>query len=114
MQHNSEPKKDDITYLTLLIQNIQAQLEHTASKDSVEAVSRRVDELNVEMKKRFDNLSDVQIASIRQQQQKIAEKQIEEEHASLRKIVTIQASILVSSLTVIVGLVLNFIFKFLK
>lgn len=112
----SQPNIKNATneYLALLLQGVQAQLDASASKDSVESLSKQFDDFKKELNARLDLISNVQIAAIAREQKALAQKQMEETEASLRKIVTIQASILLSSITVIVGLVLNFIFKFLK
>lgn len=106
--------RDTNAYLVLLIQQLQKQVDQCASKDSVLDLAKRLEEMNTTLLKRIDDLGNVKIAALADEQKKLMAQHDVDLQASMRRVIAVQTTILLSALTAIIGLVLNFIFKFIK
>ncbi len=91
------------TYLLLLLETMQRQLATTASRETIADMERRLDVT-------LDGLG-TRLKSVEETQRQQQEAQQKAAVASMRHILAIQTSVLVSIITTIAGLIVNFAWK---
>lgn len=98
----------------MLIQALQKQVDNCATKESVDSLAKRFDATTSDLVRRIEEITTVRIEQLAKEQETLLKQNNQRAQDSLKRIVAVQATILLTALTTIIGLLANFFFKFIK